>query len=121
MGNSSKVERRRNTPIDRHIFLCTGAACGDGNGELWRQLKGRCSEPELDAVERTQARCLRICERGGVALVYPEGAWYWDLDADALDRVVDEHLIRGRVAEDLLAHRNPLISGAGEPEFDADP
>lgn len=92
---------------DRHIFLCTHENCNDAqtNRALWARLKERCREPALSRVERTQARCLRVCEGGGVAVVYPEGVWYHHLDAAGIDRVVDEHLVGGRAVEELVLRR----------------
>lgn len=53
-------------------------------------------------VLRTKADCLRICEQGAIAVVYPEGTWYARLDIERLDRVIDEHLVGGEPVEELV-------------------
>lgn len=113
----------------RHIFLCADqsnprCAPTEYTNELWRHLKNRLKDldvtsappkwqgdmatdpepidPGSGTVLRTKADCLRICEQGAIAVVYPEGTWYAGLDLERLDRVIDEHLVGGEPVDDLM-------------------
>lgn len=115
--------------VQRHIFLCadqTNDKCAPRSETnlLWTHLKTRLKELDLasappkwqgdmeadpDPVEpgtgtvlRTKADCLRVCEQGCIAVVYPEGTWYANLDIEKLDRVIDEHLVGGSPVDDLV-------------------
>ena len=113
---------------ERHIFLCADqsnprCAGRELTNELWAHLKTRLKErglasappkwqgdlsidpdpvaPGDGSVLRSKVDCLRICEQGAIAVVYPEGTWYAGLDKDKLDRIIEEHLVGGRPVTEL--------------------
>ena len=100
----------------RHVLLCLGPECcsPDVGEAAWEALKKELKDRGLSpgtpgaACYRTKVGCLRVCQGGPLAVVYPEGTYYHGLTADRVPEFVRRHLVEGEPIAEWVFALNPL-------------
>ena len=98
-------------PYTRHVLVCTGGFCSPSRAgrAVYAKLAELLEREDLlfgpTRVKRGETPCLGVCGGGPVMVVYPEGVWYAGVTLPLLERIVVEHLTRGRVVEEAVAFR----------------
>ena len=90
--------------IRSHVMVCGGTNCSSSaSGEIIREFERQIAEKGLEKeIKVVRTGCFGMCEAGPVVIIYPEGAFYARMTVENVTRIVDEHLVKGRVVKELL-------------------
>jgi (2Fe-2S) ferredoxin len=107
-------------PIRHHVFVCTGKSCSAADSAkvkaaFERELlargilfgKEKKGKNPKGTVIVTECASVGFCAIGPAVMVYPDGVWYAQVDADDVNEIVEEHLLNGRVVERLALLKLP--------------
>ncbi len=89
-----------------HLLVCNsfrlsgepqGVCNKKGAANLLQYLEDEIIDRDLDAMVSATG-CLKVCDKGPVLVVYPQGIWYGQVDEEKVDEILDS-LERGSPAE----------------------
>ena len=94
------------------VLVCSGGPCTQaGAGMIWSHVRKLQLDMKLAdrgvGMRSAKTSCLGPCALAPVVQVYPEGVFYGGVTEVGVERIVHEHLIEGRVIEDLAYHPAP--------------
>ena len=82
-----------------HIFVCAGFRAGGGGAQgacakknsipLVGYLESEIADRGIDTVAVSMTGCMKLCDKGPVLVVYPQGNWYGEVDEKKIDALLD--------------------------------
>jgi NADH-quinone oxidoreductase subunit F/NADP-reducing hydrogenase subunit HndC len=87
-----------------HVLVCGGTGCASSKSDLIKKrFEEKIIEMNLDKeVQVISTGCFGLCEEGPIVVIYPEGAFYAKMQINRVDRIVEEHLYKGRIVREYL-------------------
>ncbi|MGI6552300.1 MAG: NADH-quinone oxidoreductase subunit NuoF [Bacillota bacterium] len=87
-----------------HVLICHGTGCvASGREKLKEALVEELSRRSLDKeIKVVDTGCFGFCRLGPNMVVYPEGTFYCQVQAEDVPELVEEHFVKGRILERLL-------------------
>ncbi len=109
-------------PLKRHVFVCNGKSCTEvGSPAVKEAFRKELSERGLlfgkpakggsfkGSIVLTDCSSVGFCAVGAAVLVYPDGVWYAQVEAEDVPESVESHLIGDRTVERLALLKIPAI------------
>jgi NADH-quinone oxidoreductase subunit F len=97
------------------VLICAGGACISAGEESVKQaLESEIEKYALSEVVRVvETGCMGACSLGPLMVIYPEGVFYQKLTPQAARRIVEEHILKGRIVKE---HLYKMPTGETVPE-----
>ncbi|MCB9495680.1 MAG: (2Fe-2S) ferredoxin domain-containing protein [Fibrobacteria bacterium] len=94
--------------IRRVVYLCEGKVCGPAGGaENTAALREALGERGVPGVHTMRTGCQGFCKRAPVVSVQPDGVWYGEVTPTTARRIVEDHLVAGKIVEERVFTSEP--------------
>ena len=101
-----------------HVLVCGGTLRTQRRQDVKRFTEKKLTRYNLaDEIRVVETGCLGPCDEGPVIIVYPEGTMYSRLQPSDIPRIVQSHLLKGRILQELVcqAPKAPPLTQAEVP------
>ena len=111
------------TGYRKQVLVCGGTGCQSSHSmEVLEALNAELAAKGIaDEILVVRTGCFGLCSLGPIVIVYPEGTFYAQATPEGIKRIVDEHLIEGKICKDLLyqetVHDDGSIISLSETNF----
>ncbi|QHQ61727.1 (2Fe-2S) ferredoxin domain-containing protein [Anaerocolumna sedimenticola] len=95
-----------------HIFICTscringvqkGFCYSKDSVNIVQKFMEEVNDRDLSSeVMITNTGCFGICDKGPIAVVYPEGVWYGNLTEEDVETIMEQHMEGGKPVKELM-------------------
>ena len=106
----------------KQILVCGGTGCtSSGCQKVAAAFEAEIKEKKINDVLIVKTGCFGLCALGPIVIVYPEGAFYSQATPEGAKRIIDEHILGGKICKDLLypetVHEDGEILPLSETKF----
>ncbi|MCR5372185.1 MAG: NADH-quinone oxidoreductase subunit NuoF [Solobacterium sp.] len=86
-----------------NVLVCAGTGCSASNSdEIFNNLNEELKKLGLEEeVKVIKTGCFGLCQKGPIVAVHPDNVYYAHVKPEDAERIVAEHLYKGRVVTDL--------------------
>ena len=90
--------------IKMHVLCCGGTGCqASASAQIIKNFEDILAAKGLqDEVQVVRTGCFGFCEKGPIVKIMPDNTFYTQVKPEDVEKIVNEHIIKGRKVTDLL-------------------
>ncbi len=99
--------------IRANVLCCAGTGCTSSrSAEVYDSFVKYIEQYGLkDEINVVKTGCFGLCQKGPIVAVYPDKVFYCHVQPENVERIVSEHLLKGRKVEELELSDEDLQTG----------
>ncbi len=99
--------------IRTNVLCCAGTGCTSSrSAEIYDNFVKYIEQYGLkDEINVVKTGCFGLCQRGPIVAIYPDKVFYCHVKPEDVERIVSEHLWKGRVVKELELSDEDLKTG----------
>lgn len=92
-----------------NILICGGTGCkASGSSEVIETFEKEIEKAGLqNEIQVVTTGCFGFCEKGPIVKITPDNVFYIEINKDKATKIVNEHIIKGRIVEEFL-YKEPI-------------
>ena len=90
--------------IKMHVLVCGGTGCqASASAQIIKNFEDILAAKGLqEEVQVVRTGCFGFCEKGPIVKIMPDNTFYTQVKPEDVEKIVNEHIIKGRKVTDLL-------------------
>jgi (2Fe-2S) ferredoxin len=86
------------------LMICSSTGCESNKADaLYQKINNVIDAKGLgQKINVCKTGCFGFCEKGPIIKTLPHGAYYTNLTLEGVDRIIEDHLVNGKIVDDLL-------------------
>ena len=95
-----------------NVLCCAGTGCTASNSQqIYDNFNEALKKYGLeDEVKVIKTGCFGLCQKGPIVAVYPDKVFYNHVTPEDVEKIVSEHLYKGRVVKELEMTDEDLLT-----------
>jgi len=106
--------------LNNFCLVCGGTGCESSKAdEIFKNLKKAAADHGLaDQVQVVKTGCFGFCEKGPIVKILPDESFYVEVKPEDAEKIVAEHLVKGRPVQGLLYKTPEQVTAKSEEDIE---